>query len=110
MSAPSEVSERITAARKEAETLKEQIRANREAMNDTTRKYFIVIYMHLDDPVVNMFHIIPLVFFFFLLLFVSPSLFHFTHILFNFITYITSLTHCTHLLFIHIIEYRCYCA
>lgn len=65
MSAPSEVSERITAARKEAETLKEQIRANREAMNDTTRKYFIVIYMHLDDPVVNMFHIIPLVFFFF---------------------------------------------
>jgi guanine nucleotide-binding protein G(I)/G(S)/G(T) subunit beta-1 len=40
MSAPSEVSERIQAARKEAETLKEQIRANREAMNDTTLKTF----------------------------------------------------------------------
>lgn len=40
MSAPSEVSERIQMARKEAETLKEQIRANREAMNDTTRMCF----------------------------------------------------------------------
>jgi len=40
MSASSEIAERIQAARREAESLKEQIRANREAMNDTTLKTF----------------------------------------------------------------------
>jgi len=40
MSASSEIAERIQTARREAESLKEQIRANREAMNDTTLKTF----------------------------------------------------------------------
>ena len=40
MSQPADIQERIAAARRESEQLKEKIRARRELTNDTSRKLF----------------------------------------------------------------------
>lgn len=45
MSASSEIAEKIQAARREAEELKERIKQNRDAMNDTTCMFMVVFYV-----------------------------------------------------------------
>lgn len=43
MSANADIQEKIAAARRDAETLKEKIRAKREQLGDTTRQYLLLI-------------------------------------------------------------------